>query len=89
VFDGGVEGSGRFLVVDVVRVPDRVPHHLFPGPPPRDLGDVGAGEDDGDQLDEGDEDADAGVDVHHGHQVVVHLVLEGRQAARRPDGVAD
>ena len=54
-----------------------------------DLGDVGAGQDDCDQLDKGQDDPDASVDDHHGQDIGLKLVLEKSHAAVDEDLVSD
>ena len=56
---------------------------------PGDLGHVGAGQDDGDQLNQGQDDPDYGVTDHHRDDVSFKLVLEKSQAAVDEDPVRD
>lgn len=47
------------------------PHDVFSLDLPGDLSDVSASQDDSDEFDDGQNDADDGVDNHHGDNVVV------------------
>jgi len=77
---GGVSNS----VVDVDH-----PRLLFSPLPPVDLGHVGAGQNHRDQLYEGEDDADASVDDHHGQDVGFERVLEKSHASVGEDLVSD
>ena len=76
------------LVVTVVcrSVP---PHVVLPRDLPTDLGHVCAGQDNRDQLRDGQEHPDARVHDHHGDHVVVQPVLEHREASVDEDMVPD
>jgi len=86
--DGAHAGQAVGGVADAVVVV-HPPCLLLPPSSSVDLGHVGTGQDDGDELDEGENDADAGVDDHHRQDVALELVHEEGHAAVHKDLVTD
>ena len=81
----GVRGVRRAVVVRRA-VP---PHLVLAVHLARDLRDVSARQDDRDQLDDGQQHADARVHDHHGNDVRLQLRVEHRHTTVGEDDVAE